>query len=192
MHAPVRTVAPAVLPVALSDVRAQVSLTEGDHDLLLQGFLDAAVSHLDGPTGVLGRCMIAQTWRQDFDAWAGELRLPVPDITSATVVYIDPDGELQTVDAALYDVVNRIEGASIRFRQAFAQPTVGPEVAGVRITFTAGFGASAVSVPAAIRVAIMTHAAHLFLNREAVAAGQMVEVPMSHASLIAPWRRGLI
>lgn len=193
MHAPVRTVAPALLPVDIQDIRNQVSMTEDDHDELLHVYLAAAVAHLDGPTGVLGRCLITQTWRQDFDAWAGELRLPVPDAASANVSYTDAAGAPQVVDAGLWDLVNTASAASIRFRRAFTYPPVGPEVSGVRVTFVAGFGATSSQVPAAIRAAIMAHVAHMFGNRETVVVGTgAAELPMSHAALIAPYRRGLV
>lgn len=155
-------------------------------DTDLQGYLDAAIQMLDGPRGILGRCLVTQVWRQDYDGWADEFRLPVPDVSSVTVTYTDGDGASQTVDSGSYTLENRIEGSVVRLLPDFARPTVGPETKGVQIALTAGFGGAS-AVPAPLVSAILILAQHLGTDREGKS-----EMPMTCAALIAPWRRGLV
>jgi uncharacterized phiE125 gp8 family phage protein len=63
---PIRTVAPASTPVSLSEAKAHLRVTSSAEDAVIQMYLDAAVSYLDGWAGVLGRCMVTQTWAQTF------------------------------------------------------------------------------------------------------------------------------
>ena len=55
------------------------------------------------------------------------------------------------------------------------------------MTYVAGVADSA--VPAPIKHAILLMVGHWYANREAVAPGQMHEVPMAVDALIRPYRR---
>lgn len=191
-HAPIRTVAPAALPVSVADAKAWLWVDHNSHDTLIESLIATATEYLDGFHGVLGRAIINQTWRQDFHDWSPKLRLPFPDVSSTgmTVAYSDASNVEQTVSASLYQLLQDARGSYLRFSDDFTDPALYDDRDDpVRVTFVAGFGANSIHVPQSLRGAILTHVAHLYANREAVAAGDMKPVPLSHAALIAPWRR---
>jgi uncharacterized phiE125 gp8 family phage protein len=192
MFAPVLVTGPVDAVVDLALLKAQVRVLHDFEDDLMQIYLDAAIRHLDGPTGILGRCLVTQTWRQDQDGWHAEYRLPVPDITEAVVTYTDPEGVTQSVAPSAYTVENRPEAAFLRFLPGFERPALSDRAGPVQIAVTAGFGAPD-AVPRPIVAAILILAAHWHAHRLPVVAGQaLAEVPMSFDALIAPWRRGMV
>ena len=64
MHRPVLVTPPAETPVSRTEAKAHLRVDGTGDDDLIDGLIDAAVAHLDGYTGILGRCMVTQTWRQ--------------------------------------------------------------------------------------------------------------------------------
>lgn len=192
MLAPVLVTQPDAPVVGLELFKSHARVLHDFEDDLMQVYLDAAIRHLDGPTGILGRCLVTHTWRQDFADWGTELRLPVPDVTSAEVTYIDAAGEAQTLPPESYLIDSRVEASVLRFADGFSRPDLADVAAPVRVTLEAGFGAPA-SVPKPIVAAILILAAHWYAHRVPVVAGQTVaEVPMTFDALIAPWRRGMV
>ena len=59
-----RVIAPAEPVVALADVKADLRVDHSDPDSVIQAQIDPATSQLDGYSGVLGRCLVSQTWGQ--------------------------------------------------------------------------------------------------------------------------------
>lgn len=188
MLSPVRTSAPADTPVSLTEVKAHCRVDGTDSDTVLTLLLAAAVSHLDGWTGILGRCMVTQSWRQDFCGFASPLRLPLGPVASVTSVsYYDADNAL--VAALSSDVwVLRYDalGAYVDLKTDQSWPSSYARADAVSVTYVAGTAAA--GVPAALKAAILLMVSHWNENREAV-AGSMSEVPMSASALIAPFRR---
>lgn len=192
MYRPVRTVAPAAEPVVLATLKLHCRVTGSTEDTELQAYLDAAIAKLDGHAGELGRCLISQTWRQDYDYWTPALRLPFPDVSSVTsIAYLDTDAASQTVSSSLYDLTEDDQSSRIVFREAFTGPTLTTDrPAAVKVTFVAGYGATAATVPAPIRQAILMLGAHYYANREAGLVGVSgSEMPLAVEALIAPYRR---
>lgn len=79
----VRVTPPTAPVVTLRDMKEHLRVTQDDQDLMIQSLTDAAVSHLDGWRGVLGRCIMPQTWSVTLNR-AGSYELPFPDILSVT------------------------------------------------------------------------------------------------------------
>lgn len=155
-------------------------------DTLLDRLVSAATAHLDGWRGVLGRCIMTQTWRQDFDDWDQELRLPFPDCTVTEVRYFEVDDVSGTAVASTsYDVLNDERGTYVRMRDAFDDPGDLAEVRGVRITFTAVMDATEREV---VKHAVLMLVAHWFANREAATDGTTTTLPLGVEALIAPLR----
>lgn len=77
-------ITPPTSPVVeLSDLRDYMRIVGDDHDLMISSLERAAVAHLDGWTGVLGRCIMPQTW--EIKLSAGRHILPFPDVIEATL-----------------------------------------------------------------------------------------------------------
>lgn len=186
---PVRVTPPALAPVLLADVQDQSRENSPETNALLQSYIDAAVSYLDGPDGLLGRFMVDQVWRLRFPRWQMSLSLPFPDVSAATVTYLDAAGTSQELNADLYEIVESDLGAMIVLRPGFDAPSLSAQDSlPITVTFTAGYG-SPDDVPDALKQAIRLLVAHWFENREAVVVGTITAtLPMGVKSLIANHR----
>lgn len=60
-----RTVAPAEMPVTLAQVKDHLRVMHSDHDGMIDSMIMGGTEYLDGWTGILGRCLVTQTWEQD-------------------------------------------------------------------------------------------------------------------------------
>ncbi|MFQ6553400.1 phage head-tail connector protein [Aestuariibius insulae] len=175
---------PAELPVSLEMAKEQAEIDFDDRDALIQAFIGAATAHLDGYSGILGRCLVSQEWRQDFACW-GTLRLPFPDVSSVEVSYIDAAGVRQTIDTADYQIAAEPGGPVVRFVRRSYPAVFYDDVAPISVTFQAGYG-TAEDVPWSLRVAILQHAAAMFEYRESLA--DRIEPTGVYEMLIAPYR----
>jgi uncharacterized phiE125 gp8 family phage protein len=180
--APVRTVAPAAAPVTLAEAKAHLRVTDTNEDPLIAAMIDAAVSHLDGYHGILGRCMVTQTWRQDAKDFPKEFVLPFVDVQSVTVAYSDTNNAAQVYSAASYHLVNTAGGSQIVLAKNATWPSVYDRPDAVRVTMVCGFAA----VPQALKMAILLHVGALFENRASESAGALM--PFAYDALIAPFR----
>ncbi|QPC87412.1 hypothetical protein GA830_12165 [Mesorhizobium sp. NBSH29] len=180
MHRPVLVTAPASMPVTLDEAKAQLRVDSADDSTLIEGMIQAATDHLDGWTGILGRCLVEQTWKQDFDGFSSCLPLPLGPVMSVTSVeYTDTNGAPATVDPGAYSVKTDAGGQSrIEFK--------GVSVSGpVSVTYIAGYE----SVPPALKTAILLLVGHWYAHREAVTGDSAIVLPMAVDALIAPFRR---
>lgn len=188
MHAPVRTVAPATTPVSLTEVKAHCRVDDNHSDGVLTALLNAAVDHLDGWHGILGRALVTQTWRQDFDGFERCMRLPLGPVASITsVTSRNAAGQLATVSSEDYSLKADAVGSYVRFKDDYSFPTDLNETSAVSVTYDAGVAAA--DVPASIKAAIFLLVSHWNENREAVTAGSMSELPLGVKALISPHRR---
>jgi uncharacterized phiE125 gp8 family phage protein len=191
MMKPVLITAPAEVTVTLTEAKAWLWVDHSDHDTMITAMIAAATGHMDGHGGVLGRCLVTQTWRQDYETWSDELRLPFPGIQSIThVKYYDEDGTLQTVTNTEYELYEDEIGGVVKFKDDFDIPNLDDDrKAPVQITFVAGYGAAS-AVPEQLKAAIKMHVANMYAYRE-IAGEQMAEVPMNYWTMIAGHRRVL-
>lgn len=84
MANPVRTTAPASPVVSVSDLKQHLRVDGTDSDDVIAALEAAAVAHLDGYRGILGRCIAEQEWAVTYDC-AGIYRLPLPDVSAVEV-----------------------------------------------------------------------------------------------------------
>lgn len=162
--------------VGVSDLELHLRVTDAEESLLIAALGRAAEAHLDGWTGVLGRAILPQTWRQDFTAW-GDLRLALPDVASAVVTYRDADGVFQPVDAL---VQSDLRGPYLCVS--------GPSTDLVRVEYICGLPARQLPVA---QVLVKLLVGHWYANREAVVVGvNASELPMGVNALITAlsWR----
>lgn len=210
MLRPVRTSAPVADAVTLSEAKAHLQVTGSGDDTLITAIVAAATTRLDGWAGILGRCLVNQGWRIDLACWpAREVRLPFPDVSAVSVKYSDAADQEATVDTGLYEVLDDSLGGLVRFRQAFAYPALNTDRSdAVRVTMTAGYGATADKVPAPIRQAIllstqqlygMRNTGNVFIRAEEVEGVGRTEFTVSEQAgkvidravdaLVGPYRR---
>ena len=197
----IRTVAPAVLPVTLAEVKAGANLDGGsDDDAKIAGLIRTAVEMVDGPDGDIQRALITQTWelRLDafpgyFDHWPGrypsagramlftrntEIEIPLPPLQSVESITYLIGGVAVTMDPADYIVAGIGDRQKARIRHVTGWPSADYVNEAVVVTFVAGYGDSWNDVPESIRTAIIAKVQELY---DGCASG----VP---EKLLAPYR----
>jgi uncharacterized phiE125 gp8 family phage protein len=189
--------APAVEPVDVSEMAQFSRLTDisgGSEEYLLTTLLQAARQHLDGADGWLGRALITQTWDYTLDCfpWGREpILLPLSPAQSVTSIsYIATDGTPTTWTNTLYSVDIISEPARVMPIYTEIYPVARTIPNAVTVRFKAGYGLRPEDVPAPIRFAIMSLAAHWYENREAVLVGvtDAMPLPMHIDALLASYR----
>jgi uncharacterized phiE125 gp8 family phage protein len=185
MLSPVLTVAPATTPVTLPEAKAHLRVLHDDDDDLIVSLIETATAYLDGWSGVLGRAIMTQTWRQNFSAFGEAMRLALGPVASVTsITYFDGSNVSRTLATSVYALFTDARGSYVALKPDQTWPaTYGREDA-VSITFAAGADAA----PAPIKTAILIHVAHLYMHRGAV-GDQTSTLPLSHQALIAPHRK---
>lgn len=178
--------APTETPVTLAEVKARLRIDHADDDSWLGGVLAATVGLLDGPDGLLGRCMVAQTWEQRFPAFCNPLPLHVANVASvASVTYFDAAGVSQTVSAGAYELVPHNRRAVLYAVDGW--PATDPRRAlPVTVRTVCGFGPAS-AVPAALKEAVLQHVGTLYERRDALDLAQAVASPLGFAGLIEPF-----
>ena len=165
MHQPVLVADPAVQPITLPEAKAFCRVDWDDEDGLFGSLIADAVEHFDGYAGTLGRCLINQTWRQDFHCWParGVLRLPFPDVSSVTLKYFDTDNAEQTVSSSLYETLEDARSAYVHLLDDFTAPNLYDDRDdAVQVTFVAGYGAAASDVPADLKTVLKYYVLGLY------------------------------
>lgn len=200
MRRPVLIMAPEFLPVSLAEAKLHLRVDHNDEDVLIEGLIGAATEYFDGWTGVLGGCLVEQEWRQDFDAFASCLPLPLGPVIR--IISVTVGGNL--VDGGSYEVRTNAGGrARVEFSNVSASgaasviykagyPTI-PEVPAVPGDGGDDPGTPASparsTVPEPLKVAIMLLVGHWYQSREAATSVSINELPFAVNALIAPYRR---
>lgn len=188
MLAPVLITPPTNRPVTLAEAKEALQVEHNDDDALISGFVDAAVSHLDGHTGVLGQAMLTQVWRQDFGCFARRMRLPFgPAASIVSVKYYDAANELQTLSPSVYCLLTEPRGPFVQLQHGQSWPSHCPRDDAIGIEFVAGRADDA--LPPAIRSALLMLVGYFYENRGFAADGSKVSLPRSVDALLAPHRR---
>jgi uncharacterized phiE125 gp8 family phage protein len=179
MIAPVLVAPPAEF-LPLGTIKDHLRVQGPDEDYLIGELAKSAMQYLDGWGGILGRCILPQTWRITV-ADLGDTVLPFPDVQSAVVKYLDAAEVEQTLSATAYRVGSDDQGGYLLFDPDVTLPAVADREDAVRIEAVFGYPSNA--VPAGIRVAALMLIAHWYQNREGQGSPPAVD------ALIAPFRR---
>ena len=195
-NAPALVTAPTEEPVTLEEAKAHLRVDESDEDGLIAALISAAVSHIDGWSGILGRCMVTQTWGESFDGFpsgyhGNKLRLRLdPNLSITWIKYSDSANVEQTLSQTVYEgpFVDDI-GPYVALRENQVWPSTYERYDAVTVRYTVGYRAAA-QVPHAIRQAILLLVGHWYYSREAVVLSKApAELPFAVSALLAPYRR---
>lgn len=168
MFSPVLITPPVAEAVTLEEAKLHLRVDHDDEDTLIDAIIDAAVGHMDGFTGILGRCLMAQTWSQEFETACGDLVLrlgPVASVSSVTGGFTD------------YRLLKDGRGHFLRLNDGAAWPS-GPVV----VEYVAGGDV----VPPALKAALLLHIGTLYEYRETMA--DKVSPTRAYEALTAPYR----
>ena len=193
----VETVSPPTkFPVTLDEaklhLRLPLELPEGSvsiEDELIHRLIGAATQDAEL---YQGRAYITRTLRLNLDrfpAAGGPIYLPFPPVQQVlSVEYTDAAGQQHTLPAT--DYVADLAAAPARLVPApgkgWPLTSLRP-VAGVTVTYVAGYGEDPQDVPENIRSAILLLVGHLYEHREAVFSdrGTPQELPLGVTYLLA-------
>jgi uncharacterized phiE125 gp8 family phage protein len=124
------------------------------------------------------RQLVTATWKGYAENFPAEIELRVlPVIAVSSITYVDPDGATQTLSASNYQtsVVGKDWPGRIMPAYGYTWPSVrGDTYDAVCVTFTAGYGQTAASVPEDVRHWILATVAHWYQFREPVITGTIV------------------
>lgn len=186
---------PTVLPVSLDEAKRHLRVDHDLDDVQIGIAIEAATRHLDGYTGILGRAMLTQTWRDFASTWPASRAIPLslsPVASITSITSRDSDGLVTTL--ALGTDYRLVSGMSYRpfilLARDAALPSPACEPDAVKIDYIAGYG-EASAVPAPLRHAILMMVGDMYRFTESAAHGAMAGVPISATvdRLIAPYRR---
>lgn len=188
--------APEAEVISLDEMKAHIrqdSDVGTAEDEVIESLISAATKKLDGRDGLLGRCLVTQTWALRLDRFSGDICLPLPPCQSVdSITYIDVAGATQTLAPENYQVagIGSPDGARVLPAYGGSWPSTRNVPEAIIVTFTAGYGDEGTDVPEQIRTAIKLHAAFLYANRESVVVGNYsaVELPQSAQDLISDFR----
>lgn len=170
--------------VSLEEAKLHLHVTHDDEDALILLYIAAALAHIDGPGGWLGRTIGLQTLEARMDGFCSIIRLPYPELIDVeSVTYLDAAGTEQMLDTADFEIF----GNCIAPAYGKSWPSARSSREAVRIQYEAGYE----TVPEAIRAAILLMVGDLHKNRAAVVTGTIAAaIPMSTTveNLLAPYR----
>ncbi|MFA5897938.1 MAG: head-tail connector protein [Hyphomicrobium sp.] len=191
MHAPVLvTPADANDPIiTTAEAKLHCHIDGAEEDALVAALVAAATKHLDGYAGILGRALVTQTWRQNFDDFSTCFRLPLQAATISSITSQNTAGQIATITATNYALQEDALGSFVRFKDDYSFPSDLYQTKAIAVNFTAGYGAAA-EVPEPIKQAMLLLIGHWYANREAVNVGNIVTpLPFAVDALLELYRR---
>lgn len=153
---------PVTDPITAAEVAEYLRIDYDDHDSMIANYAKEARRSLED--GYLWKCCISQTCVDRFNEFE-EMELhwqPVSAISSIT--YTDTAGATQTLASTVYELGNNHGIWHVRLKYGQTWPATRSHNDVVTVTYTAGYGTSASSVPEAIRQAIIMYAGSLYDN----------------------------
>ena len=142
------------------------SISAVDHnveDSYIDGLIQVATDEAQTFTA---RQLITATYAYTLDRFEKVIRLPRPPLVSVTSIqYVDTNGVTQTLAPSVYTVISDKEVAEIVEADSQCWPNTKEVPNAVTITYLAGYGTNAGSVPVNIRHAIKAMVMDLYENR---------------------------
>jgi uncharacterized phiE125 gp8 family phage protein len=152
-------------PVSVIDVRNQLRLPDSSKD---NDFVDLiTIARLECETKLGDISLLNATCVDYFDTFEDGMELhwgPVSAINSIT--YVDTNGDTQTLSTDVYELGTKLGVGFVRLKHNQTFPSTRGHSDDVTVTYTAGYGEAASSVPNAIKQWIKAYAAWLFNNAD--------------------------
>lgn len=182
---------PTVEPVSLDEAKRHLNITTSDDNGYIEGLIKVARRYVETRQR---RQHITATWVLRCDRFPSVIEPPRPPLQSVTTLaYNDTAGAEQTLtEDTDFEVDIYSEPGRIYPVYGEDWPSTRGHKHDVTLTYVAGYGATASTVPEDIRHAIKLMVAHLYEMREPVITGTIVtSVPKTLLALIDQYRVGL-
>ena len=187
-----RTVAPSIDPVTLAEAKKHLNLDGTDDDAYVTDLISVATAHAESYTN---RQLISATYLLTFNGFPDIIYLPKPPAVSITsLTYVDGAGTTQTLTQGTDFNWQLPQGPLAGMARVFPDyglswPSPRNYMPSVSVTYVAGYGSTAASVPIGIRQAIKAVVATLYEYREEVVTGTIkTEIPEVARRLLYPYR----
>jgi uncharacterized phiE125 gp8 family phage protein len=185
--------APTVPLLTTAEAKSHLRVDHSVDDGLIDAYVAAATSLLDGPNGILRTSLVAQAWADTWSAFPpiDRLRLTCEPLLEVTSVEYVPAGgtSLVALAADQWTTYTDALGCWVKLVDGAAWPDTATRPSAVVVTYTAGFGHSSSDVPANVIHAVKLLVGHFYENREAAGADTLVALPFAVDALLAPWKR---
>ena len=183
-----RTTDAAVEPITTTQAKTHLRVTHSDDDTYIDLLIKTARTSAEH---YCGRAFNTQTWVATFNGTDCErLRLPYPKLIGITSIqYRDGDGTLQTTSLSDYEANIDNEPGVVKFLTVPAYDATYENP--LRVTYTAGYGASASDVPEDIKHALKLLLTHWYNHRQSVVNSNEiapVELPQGIKWLLDPYK----
>lgn len=148
--------------ISLAEAKAHLRITGTDEDSLITALVAAATEHFDGRTGILGRAIMAQTWRLEAAGpVCGKIAIDMPDVTSIDSVTYLSSGVETTWGSSEYRLGANGALSFVEPASGTSWPAADDREDAFRVTFVAGW-ADTGSVPAPIKSAVLLLVGQLY------------------------------
>lgn len=173
---------PARLPVSLHEAREACQLVYEGDDAHVMTLIRAAVDHLDGSDGILGRALMPQEWSVTVEGYAPALRLPLPPLRSVLSASMTlADGTTALVPVESLTVLGDNPGTvlfpgDLDYRGALL----------TTVTYSCGYD----KIPDGLRYAVLALVRHWYDYPGTVSISNtaMHELPFTVSVLVQPYR----
>lgn len=189
------SVAVIVRPASIitrDQAKSHLRVDHEDDNADIDRLILAAQTHIDGPSGDLGRAIGLQTLELTLDGcdiWPGAaIDLPYPpfvDLVSFT--YLDPLGAEQAFATEAVVAINHGGIARLWPAAGYCWPLVLRRPGTVRVRYRAGYATPELDA-APIQQAILLMIGHWYRNREAESEVSFSHLPMGVDALLSPYR----
>jgi len=182
------TTPPALEPVTVAEAKAHLRVDGDAEDILIGSLVLTSRLHIEA---ALGLALITQSWTLALDRWprGNHIDLPMTPLQSVDDVrVVNGAGIVMIIPAESYLVDLASRPGRLVWNNTIP-PIPGLPANGIEIDFTAGFGATADSVPAPLKHAILMLTAHWYEHRDPDDIGtSAAQVPAAVSDLIQPFR----
>ena len=162
---------PPIEPISATDARIHARIEHTADDALLGAMIVAARAEAEHETGV--RC-VSQTLEQVLDGFSDRMDLDVKPVRAiVSVKYLDSDGVEQTLDPAVYKLIENALPPRVVLKSGQSWPSTYAADDAVRIRFIAGLAEAAVA--SAVTVGVTTTVV-LAANPGSLAAGGLLRL----------------
>jgi len=176
----------STLAVELAEVKAYIRMHDGTaEDDEVEDCIKSATDYCEGKAN---RSFLTSTWQVVAPSFfADEIRLSVDTLSVTSVIYTDTNGTDQTAEASTYLADTDSFVGTVRPLFNASWPDTRPSTPNaVRITYTAGYGATVASLPTQATRAIKFMSAYYFLHRLPIITGTIVaKLPETVDALLA-------
>jgi uncharacterized phiE125 gp8 family phage protein len=152
---------PTELAVTLAEAKDQLRIEQDNtaFDAQLTIWIAGIAKEAEHGTG---RVFVNRPMRVTLDRFEPAIRLSAPTFSVESVKFFDVDGQLQTLDPAYYFADQITEPGFVLPALGKAWPATSARLLAVQVDYTAGYGPTAATVPAAARLYILARLAELW------------------------------